>query len=146
MAEEEGRPHTTPFVPTVKTLTDRHQKIKPLSVLKLYKKIWRGSYPHVAIHKGEENWRWFYESYLTTYIERDVRDYLKVDDLFAFRKFIQIVAGRTGQMLNYREVSKETGVSEPCIKSWFNVLRATGLITLIQPYFNNRIRRLLKTP
>ena len=146
LAEEEGRPYTSPFVPDIKTLKDRHQKIKPLSALKLYKKIWRGSYPYVTTYKEESNWRWFYESYITTYIERDVRDYLKVDDLFAFRKFIQVVATRTGQMLNYREVSKEIGVSEPGIKSWFNVLQATGLIKLIRPYFNNRTRRLLKTP
>ena len=146
LSEEEGRPHTAPFVPDIKTLTDRHQKIKPVATLQLYKKIWRGSYPYMITHKEEHHWRWFYESYITTYIERDVRDYLKVDDLFAFRKFIQVVAARTGQMLNYREVSKETGISETGVKSWFNVLQATGLITLIQPYFNNRIRRLLKTP
>ena len=49
-------------------------------------------------------------------------------------------------MLNYREVSKDAGVSEPTVKSWFNVLRATGLVTIMQPYFKNTTKRLLKTP
>ena len=88
----------------------------------------------------------FYESYTTTYIERDVRSYLNSARLLDFQKFFRVLAARTGQRLNYRDISKDTGVSEPTVKSWFEVLQATGLVVLVQPYFNNRAKRLLKTP
>jgi len=111
----------------------------------IYAKIWCGTYPHVVLSQGK-TWQRFYGSYLSTYVERDVRDYLNIDNLMAFRQFMQVAAARTGQMLNYREISKEIGISEPTVKSWFNVLEATGLVILIPSYFNNRTKRLLKTP
>ena len=145
LAEEQSRPKTSFFIPTVKELEKRQNKMKLLSTDQIFNKIWRGSYPHLVTRKGK-NWQRFYESYLTTYIERDVRELLKIDDLMSFRRFIQIAAGRTGQLLNYLDISKEVGVSLPTIKSWFAVLEATGLIVFIQPYFRNFNKRLIKTP
>ena len=145
LAEEEGRPDTPPFIPTVGKLKHRQKIARTLSVKDIYFKIWRGSYPDVVTAQGR-NWQRFYESYVSTYVERDARDYLNIDNLAAFRKFIQVAAARTGQMLNYREISKEVGVSEQTIKSWFHVLQATGLVTMIYPYSTNIGKRLLKTP
>ena len=145
LSEDEGRPQTPPFIPKLDCLKHRQKIAKSLSLEDIYFKIWRGSYPHVVLDSGK-TWQTFYESYITTYIERDVRDYLKVDNLIAFRKFMQIAASRTGQILKYRDISKETSISQPTIKSWFNVLQATGIIKLIHPYFNNITKRLLKTP
>ena len=145
LAEEEGQPYRPPFLPKVKALKKRQKIIKSLSVKKLYRKIWRGSYPQMVANR-KTAWQLFYESYIASYIERDVRDYLKIDNLASFRKFIRVAAARTGQRLNYREISKDTGVSEPTIKSWFHVLQATDLIVIVQPYFNNRTSRLLKIP
>jgi predicted AAA+ superfamily ATPase len=145
LAEEEGRPETPPFIPTLDVLKNRSFCTRYLGEAEIYAKIWRGSFPQVVASK-RDIWQRFYESYITTYIERDVRDYLRVDDIMAFRRFIQIAASRTGQMLNYRDVSKEVGVSEPTIKSWFNVLVATGLVIFVQPYFNNVSKRIIKTP
>ncbi len=71
---------------------------------------------------------------------------LRINDFMSFQNFIQIAAAWTGQMLNYREVSKQRGPSEPTVKSLFNVLRATGLVTIVQPYFKNTSKSLLKTP
>ena len=144
-AEEEGRSDTNPFLPTLEALQERQLRARYLSEKDIFYKIWRGSYPQVVSSK-ENIWQRFYESYFTTYIERDVRDYLRVDDIFAFRRFIQVAASRTGQKLNLRDLSKEIGVSEPTIKSWLNVLLATGLIVFIQPYYNNVSKRLVKTP
>ena len=145
LAEDEGRNNTPPFIPTAKCLKQRQKLCRHLSMHQIYQKIWRGSYPQVVVDKGK-NWHRFYQSYITTYIERDVRSYLKIDNLVAFRKFMQMAAARTGQMINYRNISKEVGISEPTVKSWFNVLEATGLVVLIQPYFKNRTKRVLKTP
>lgn len=145
LAEDQGRADTPPFIPIPSILKKRRDTGTLLSLRDLYFKIWRGSYPHLVLTKGK-SWERFYQSYVTTYIERDVRDYLRIDDLALFRKFLQIAAARTGQMINYREISNEVGVSEPTIKSWFNVLQATGLVTFLQPYFKNTTKRILKTP
>jgi uncharacterized protein len=145
LSEELKRPNTTAFLPTVALLEQRQNMVQELSIQEMYHKIWRGSYPHVVLDGGK-TWQRFYESYITTYIERDVREYLQIDNLVLFRKFLQLAAARTGQLLNYREISKELGISEPTVKSWFNVLQATGLVRLIQPYYRNISKRLIKTP
>ena len=145
LAEDEKRPDTPPFITDIETLKNRQETAKSVSLEDIYYKIWRGSYPDVVMNNGK-NWQLFYESYVSTYIERDVRDYLKVDDLVAFHKFMQIASARTGQMINYKNIANDVGVSEPTIKSWFNVLQATGLVVFIQPYYNNLAKRLIKTP
>lgn len=143
LTEETGRPFEKPFLPTKANL--RKKKNPPISLKDLYFKIWRGSYPDLVVKKGKL-WNIFYESYLTTYIEKDVRDYLKIDNLLTFRKFLQIAAARTSQMINYASLANEVGVSQPTIKSWFDILIATGLGFFLPPYANNRTKRLTKTP
>lgn len=145
LAEEEGRPDTAAFIPTIECLSKRRDICKPLSIKELFFKIWRGSYPDVISMRGE-NWQRFYESYVTTYVERDVRDYLRIDNLVLFRKFLQIAASRTAQIINYNDISKELGISVPTVKNWFSVLEATGIIRFLQPYYNNLGKRILKTP
>lgn len=145
LAEEEHRAATPAFIPLAETLQDRQNIAKHIDEGDVFHKIWRDSYPPVVTAK-EDIWQRFYGAYLTTYIERDVRDYLKIDDRMAFYQFIQLAASRTGQMLNYTDMSKELGVSLPTIKSWFNVLLATGLVVVIQPYATHFSKRLLKKP
>lgn len=144
LAEEQGRPHDLPFLPTPELLKSR-SKAKSLSLMDAYHIIWRGSYPDVVTQQGK-NWERFYSSYVSTYIQRDVREYLDINDTAAFHKFMQIAAARTGQLINYADIARDTGVSEPTVKTWLNVLQASGIVTLLQPYFNNRTKRLIKTP
>ena len=144
LAEEQGRPHDLPFLPTPELLKSR-SKAKPLSLMEAYRIIWRGSYPDVVTQQGK-NWERFYSSYVSTYIQRDVREYLDINDTAAFHKFMQIAAARTGQLINYADIARDTGVSEPTVKIWLNVLQASGIVTLLQPYFNNRTKRLIKAP
>lgn len=145
LAEEEKRHKTPPFIPTEEVLLARQKMAKPLSAQDVYKKIWRGSFPDVVVADGK-NWETFYASYLTSYTEKDVRDYHRVDDLMQFRKFMQVVASRTGQMLNYSAIANDVGVAMKTVQTWFNVLEATGLVAIIQPYFNNLTKRAVKTP
>ncbi|EKD77808.1 MAG: hypothetical protein ACD_42C00170G0004 [uncultured bacterium] len=145
LAEEQNRIHDVPFLPDLKTIRARIKTAKPLTALACFYKIWRGSYPDVVLQDGK-NWERFYESYVTTYIQKDVRDYLQINDQVAFHRFMQVAASRTGQLINYRDLANDVGVSEPTIKSWINVLHASGIIYLLQPYFNNRTKRLIKTP
>ena len=75
LAAEEGRPSTPPFIPTLDVLKHRQKIARTLSSKDIFFKIWRGSYPDVVTQKGK-NWQRFYESYVSTYVERDARDYL----------------------------------------------------------------------
>lgn len=145
LAEELKQTNRTPFLPTIESLKKRQKDVKPINIKDLYHRIWRGSYPHLVLDKGK-TWHRFYESYVTTYVEKDIRDYLKIENISLFQKFVRIAAARTGQMINFREISKEVGISEPTIKSWFSVLQATGLIFFLQPYYSNFTKRLVKTP
>jgi uncharacterized protein len=144
LAEEQNRPNDLPFLPTMEVLKLR-KNVKSLSLMEAYHIIWRGSYPDVVTQNGK-NWEWFYSSYVSTYIQRDVREYLDINDTAVFHKFMQIAAARTGQLINYADMARDAGVSEPTIKTWLNVLHASGIITLLQPYFNNHTKRLVKTP
>lgn len=87
-----------------------------------------------------------YASYVQTYVERDVRQILQVNDLLAFQKFIRLLAGRVGQLVNFEGLANEVGVSSPTIKSWLSVLEASFLVHRLPPYFENFGKRLTKSP
>lgn len=145
LAEEQGRSDDPPFLTEPTVLQARKKRASPLSINAIYHKIWRGSYPDVVLTDGD-NWERFYESYVSTYIQRDVQDYLHIRDTTIFLKFLQIAAARSGQLLNYADISRDVGISEVTVKAWLGVLEASGIITLLQPYFKNRTTRLIKTP
>lgn len=140
----------SPFLPDYQLLKQRMQlpsltQSQPLLIPTLYEKIWRGSFPFVVTH-GAAVWESFYSSYIATYLQRDVRDFAQITQEDVFLKFLQVIAVRTGQLVNYAEIARDTGVSEPTVKSWLTVLRASGLVELLQPYHNNLTKRLVKTP
>jgi predicted AAA+ superfamily ATPase len=144
LAEEQDRANDAPFLPTP-TLMKSRKKAKALGLKEVYHRIWRGSYPDVVMKDGK-NWERFYSSYVSTYIQRDVREYLAIKDTAAFHKFMQIAAARTGQLVNYADMARDVGINQTTMHTWLNVLHACGIITLLQPYSNNRTKRLIKTP
>lgn len=146
LAEEQGRPDDPPFLPNLDLLKARQKTAKPLTLPEIYHKIWRGSYPDRVAQANDKNWELFYSSYVSTYIQRDVRDYLNINNTAAFHKFMQIAAARTGLLINYADMARDVGVSEVTLKVWLNVLHASGIVYLLPPYFNNRSKRLIKTP
>ncbi|MDD2426396.1 MAG: ATP-binding protein [Bacteroidales bacterium] len=103
-----------------------------------------GFYP--AIYAGKNRPDLLYHSYVKTYLERDVRDLLKINDLLQFQTFLRLCAGRIGSLFNASDLSTETGVSSTTIKSWLSVLQASYVIMLLPPYFENSRKRLIKTP
>ncbi len=88
----------------------------------------------------------FYQSYIKTYIERDVRELKNITNLSAFHKFLRLCAGRVGQILNTTELANETGISVLTVKSWLSVLETSGIIFLLKPYYSNYGKRLIKSP
>lgn len=105
----------------------------------------RGFYPEFFV-VPHLNWELWYGSYLSTYIERDVRNIKSITDLGRFQTFVKLLAVRAGQLLNLSELAKECGVSQPTAKDWISILEATYIIKLLHPYHNNLSKRLVKTP
>jgi len=88
----------------------------------------------------------YYPNYISTYIERDVRNLVNVGDLKKFIKFIKLCAGRIGQLLNKTSIATEAGISVPTVDSWISVLESSYIAYLLQPYHENFSKRLVKTP
>lgn len=87
-----------------------------------------------------------YESYVATYLERDVRQLSAVQDLATFHRFLQLCAARVGGLLNKANLSVEAGISQATVERWLSVLEASHVIFRLQPYFQNLSKRLVKTP
>lgn len=87
-----------------------------------------------------------YANYFQTYVERDVRQLIKLKDVVLFEKFLKLLAGRAGQILNYQSLSNDVGVDGMTIKSWLSILEASYVIFRLPPYFENFGKRVIKTP
>lgn len=104
-----------------------------------------GGYPEVVLgEQGQQN-LWM-NSYLQTYLERDVRNLRQVGDLHQFELFLRAIAARSSQVLNYSEISRDIGVTVPTAKQWLSILEASYTIFLLPPYFRNMGKRLIKAP
>ncbi len=88
----------------------------------------------------------FYRDYFKTYVERDVRKLMAIEDQLTFERFLRLLAGRTGQEINYSSLSNQVGISAPQIKKWLSILEASFLIFRLPPFFNNYGKRLTKSP
>jgi uncharacterized protein len=108
--------------------------------------LWQGSYPANARLRDPVLVDAWYNAYLRTYVERDVRQMLNVGDLGLFRRFIALCAARSGQLLNLNALAADCGISQPTARKWLSVLEASYLILLVQPYFKNFGKRLTKAP
>lgn len=109
------------------------------------KSVFNGSYPELITNKYESSQEWF-ESYVTTYIERDVRKLQNVGDLRDFQRFMTLIAGYAGKQINLTEVSKQIGISITTVKRWLSVLEASYIIFFLSPYYKNFNKRITKTP
>jgi len=87
-----------------------------------------------------------YQNYYETYLERDLRNLLNIRELSSFKKFVSLCAGRTAQILNVASLSNEIGVSANTIKSWLSILEASYVLFLLQPWYDNINKRLVKSP
>lgn len=112
--------------------------------LKLDALLFQGLYPR--IHDRKLDAADFLEAYLSAYIERDVREVLRVGDLMTFRRFVQLCAGRSGQILNFSALASDCGISHPTAREWLSVLEASSIVHLLQPYHNNFSKRIMKSP
>lgn len=104
----------------------------------------RGLYP--ALHAQPVTPEDWFASYVATYVERDVRQVLNVQDLSAFQRFLRLCAGRTGQLLNLSALAGEAGIAQSTARAWMSVLEASDLVYLLPPYHRNFGKRVVKSP
>ncbi len=130
-------------------------KLFPFSYTEIYTKgeparewinrvIYTGFYPRIFKDKLDPTD--YLSAYTETYIERDVRQFSEIRDLKGFGTFLKLCASRTGQLLNYSNLSEDCGVSVPTIKNWISILEKSYIVFLLFPFYSNIRKRLIKTP
>lgn len=107
--------------------------------------ILRGGYPELRSRRELDRKTWC-ASYIRLYLERDVRNVLQVGDLATFERFVRLVAIRTGQILNMSDLARDAGISVPSAKRWLSVLQSSYQVYLLEPFYANLSKRLIKAP
>ena len=134
----------TIFIPDISLLKEK-KKLKKVSTLELFEKIINGSYPELNSNSSL-NREVFYQSYIRTYIERDVRDLVKIKDETKFIKFLSSVAARTGYEYNASELASDIEIDSKTVDEWMSILVNTHLVFLLNSYSNNTVQRVIKRP
>ena len=142
LREIHGINYTKAFIPNEIYINERKQYIKEYS--HLWESIHRGSMPE--LQNQNIDWERYYASYIKTYIERDVRKLTNVSNELKFFKFLTALATRCGELLNINAIANEVETSADTIKRWLSILKTSGIIHLLEPYSNNVLKRVIKTP
>ena len=133
-----------PFIPTEEYLNKRKKYEKNITYEEIWNIIHKGSMP--ALYQEESDVDMFYAMYVSTYIERDVRNLTQVGDTLSFLKFMTALASRIGQLLNLNSIANEVGITIPTAQRWLSILVASNIVYILEPYYNNIMKRAVKTP
>lgn len=133
-----------PFTIEMEALAARKGR-KEVDTRGIFERIYKGSMPAI-VSGANSNGQIFYSSYLSTYIERDVKELSDAIDSLKFFRFITAVAARCGQMLNVAEIARDADINQTQAKNWLGILETLGVIFYLHPYSNNLLKRLVKTP
>lgn len=118
---------------------------KEIDTRGIFERIYKGSMPAI-VSGANSNSQIFYSSYLSTYIEREVKELSDAIDSLKFLRFITAVAARCGQMVNVAEIARDADINQTQAKDWLGILETLGIIFYLHPYSNNLLKRLVKTP
>ncbi len=134
-----------PFDTDFDRLLEDSKIIAPVAAPEMFRRIWYGSMPGLVSGAYSDR-DVYYSSYLSTYVERDVRELSGDIDALKFTRFVTSVAARSAQLLNFNAVAEDAEISVHTAKSWMNILETLGIIFLLHPYSNNVLKRTVKTP
>lgn len=134
-----------PFTTDFDRLIAESKNIAPVETPALFERIWKGCMPGLVSGQYTDR-NIYYSSYLSTYVERDVRELSGNIDALKFNRFVTAVAARTSQLLNYKAIADDADIDMPTAKAWVNILETLGIIFLLHPYSNNVLKRTIKTP
>lgn len=134
-----------PFTTSPDRLLARLERARRLTLGEIYERIFRGGMPAMHADTGVDP-ESYYSSYVSSYLQRDIRDLTQVADEMSFYNFMIAVAARTGKPVVYDELARESGITGPTAKKWLSILVSSRIIALVQPYHNNVLKRTVKTP
>ena len=129
----------------IKKLIERNKTKKDINANEIFENIFRGFYPKIWIEKDIDI-KLFYNSYIDTYITRDLRNLKNIENESSFINFLKIVACRTATNVNYETLANEANITAPTAKAWLSLLVSSGLVLLIEPYLSNILKRIVKAP
>lgn len=132
------------FIPDINKLKEKKQ-VNAKSTREIFSIILNGSYPIVKNNNGK-NREEFYETYIRTYIERDVRQIINIKDETKFIKFISSIAARTAGEYNAFDIANDVGIDSKTVDEWVSILKNTNLIYMLNAYSNNNIKKAIKRP
>jgi predicted AAA+ superfamily ATPase len=136
---------STPFRVDFDLLATRQGRGQAASVAAMYERIFAGGMPALVSGKYT-NRAAFYQSYIGTYLDRDVRELSGTINSLKFLNFITAAAARTGQLVNYKAIADDSDIDQSTAKSWLRILETLGIIFYLHPYSNNTLKRTIKTP
>ncbi|NCN05374.1 MAG: ATP-binding protein [Spirochaetales bacterium] len=144
-SEIEGR-ESSPFLPTKEHLSGARNEHQPKKLMEGFVAIYQGSLPVFFAEKDPPEVEQYYSSYVQTYLQRDIKDLSQIGDELSFLRFLTATAARTGQLLQYADLARDVGISQPTAKKWLSILVSSGIVALIEPWFTNSLSRMIKTP
>lgn len=127
------------------SLSERSRLFPENNVLDVFSHIWKGGMPEMLLMDEEQSAE-YWNSYIDTYLMRDAVDDNGIQDTVGFRKLLRACAAFAGQLLNYNDLAMAAGVSAVTAKEWVKVLQTMGIVFLLEPYANNELKRLIRTP
>lgn len=134
------------FCPDIKYLYNlvKNSQLKYLTKKEIFENIFMGGMPDIFTQNSERDT--YFNAYINTYIDRDVRQLISASSELTFRNFMQILANRTAQVLNLDTISNLAGIDARTCKKWISILETSGIIYLMQPYMSNINKRIIKAP
>ena len=136
---------TIPFIPDIERLSARAKEVAAIDTPALYQRIFNGGMPALASGQYTDR-RAVYSSYISTYIDRDVKEISGTIDSLSFMNFITAAAALSGQMLNYKTIADSAEINQHKAKEWLAVLETLGIIFYLHPYSNNVLKRTISKP
>ena len=136
---------STPYVTEPEYLMNRIDKVQKLDLNRIYTRIFKGSMPELYADP-DMDWETYYRSYVNTYLQRDIRNLAQVADEMDFYNFMTVAAAHTSKPVIYEELANEANISAPTAKKWLSILVSSHIVALVQPYYNNVLKRVVKMP
>ncbi len=142
-----GINYSEPFKPTEAHIEAISKEVSAFNFNNIVSRIHKGFFPELYENESDlKDWVDYYSSYFQTYIEKDIKDVLNIQDESAFIKFVKATASLTGEVLNYTTIAEICGKDVGTVKAWLSVMESSGLVYLLEPYYNNFNKRLIKAP
>lgn len=140
-----GKADDIPDNYTFSSFLQRSKNYSENNILQVYDRIWKGGMPDMLSMDTELRLA-YWNSYIDTYLIRDAVDDNGIQDTEGFRKFLRACAAFSAELLNYNDLGNAAGVSAVTAKEWIKVLQSMGIIFLLEPFYNNELKRMIKTP